>query len=79
MVIRRACVCVFYGVWHGEIDHMHYPKKQRPALIKASDVAEGSIVLIKQRPQVLGEVEKLLLLFVNDKPFSGDNLSEDAI
>ena len=36
-------------------------------------------VLCKQRPQVLEEVEKLLLLFVNEKQFSGDTLIEDAI
>ena len=35
--------------------------------LKASDVAKGSSVLSKHRPQVLEEVEKLLLIFVNEK------------
>ena len=47
--------------------------------LKASDVAKGSSVLSKQRPQVLEEVEKLLLIFVIEKQLSGDTLSEDAI
>ena len=47
--------------------------------LKASDVAKGSSVLSKQRPQVLEEVEKLLLIFVNEKQLSGNTLSEDAI
>ena len=47
--------------------------------LKASDVAKGSSVLSKRRPQVLEEVEKLLLIFVNEKQLSGDTLSEDAI
>ena len=42
-------------------------------------MAKGSSVLSKQRPQVLEEVEKLLLIFVNEKQLSGDTLSEDAI
>ena len=47
--------------------------------LKASEVAKGSSVLSKQRPQVLEEVEKLLLIFINEKQLSGDSLSEDAI
>ena len=46
---------------------------------KASYVAKGSSVLSKQRPQVLEKVEKLLLIFVNEKQLSGDTPSEDAI
>ena len=42
-------------------------------------MAKGSSVLSKQRPQILEEVEKLLLIFVNEKQLSGDTLSEDAI
>ena len=47
--------------------------------LKAGDVAKGSSVSSKQRPQVLEEVEKLLLIFINEKQLSGDTLSEDAI
>ena len=47
--------------------------------LKASDVAKGSSVLSKQRPPVLEEVEKLLLIFINEKQLSGDTRSEGAI
>ena len=47
--------------------------------LKASDVAKGSSVFSKQRPQVLEEVEKLLLIFINEKQLTGDSISEDAI
>ena len=47
--------------------------------LKAGDVAKGSSVLSKQRPQVLEKVEKLLLIFVNKKQLSGNSLIEDAI
>ena len=52
--------------------------KHKDAL-KASDVAKGSTVLSKQRPQVLEEVEKLLLIFINEQQLAGDSVSEDGI
>ena len=52
--------------------------KHKDAL-KASDVAKGSTVLSKQRPQVLEEVEKLLLTFINEQQLAGDSVSEDGI
>ena len=42
-------------------------------VIKAADVAKGAKVISKQRPQILVEVEKLLLLFINEKQLSGDS------
>ncbi|XP_051783832.1 uncharacterized protein LOC114652508 isoform X2 [Erpetoichthys calabaricus] len=49
--------------------------KQKEA-IKAADVAKGVTVLTKQRPQVLEEVEKLLLVWLNEKELAGDIVSE---
>lgn len=35
--------------------------------IKVADVAKGVTVISKQRPKILKEVEKLLLIFINEK------------
>ena len=48
-------------------------------MIKAANVAKGSKVISKQRPQIIEEVEKLLLVFINEKRLKGDNLSEAFI
>ena len=45
-------------------------------MIKATNVAKGSKVISKQRPQIIEEVEKLLLVFINEKQLKGDRLSE---
>ena len=39
-------------------------------MIKAANVAKGSKVICKQRPQIIEEVEKLLLVFINEKQSS---------
>ncbi|XP_051783790.1 tigger transposable element-derived protein 1-like [Erpetoichthys calabaricus] len=49
--------------------------KQKEA-IKAADVAKGVTMLTKQRPQVLEDVEKLLLVWLNEKQLAGDSVSE---
>ncbi|XP_039608550.1 tigger transposable element-derived protein 1-like [Polypterus senegalus] len=47
--------------------------------IKAANVAKGVTVLTKQRPQVLEEVEKLLLVWLNEKQLAGDSVSEPML
>ena len=47
--------------------------------IKAANVAKGSKVISKQRPQIIEEVDKLLLVFINEKQLKGDSLSEAFI
>ena len=47
--------------------------------LRTSSHFKTPIFLDRSRLPVLEEMEKLLLLFVNKKEFSGDNLSEDAI
>ena len=48
--------------------------------IKAADVAKGvTIVHSKQRPQIMDEVEKLLIILIKEKELDGDSISEDII
>ena len=46
---------------------------------KASNVTKGSKVISKQRPQIIEEVEKLLLVLINEKLLKVDSLSEAFI
>ena len=48
-------------------------------MITAANVAKGSKVISKQRPQIIEEVEKLLLVFINEKQLKVDSLSEALI
>ena len=43
------------------------------------NVAKGSNVISRQRPQIIEEVEKLLLGFINETQLKGDSLSEAFI
>ncbi|XP_023575287.1 tigger transposable element-derived protein 1-like isoform X1 [Octodon degus] len=47
--------------------------------IKGADVAKGVTTLTKQRTQVLEEVEKLLLVWLDEKQQAGDSVSEAMI
>ncbi|XP_019721512.1 tigger transposable element-derived protein 1-like [Hippocampus comes] len=49
------------------------------ASIKAADVAKGVTLLTKQRPQILEDVEKLLLLWVNEQELAGGGVSASAV
>ncbi|XP_043575225.1 tigger transposable element-derived protein 1-like [Chiloscyllium plagiosum] len=51
-------------------------KKEAP---KAADVAKGVTILTKQRPKLLDEVEKLLLVWINQKELAGDSVNETII
>ena len=42
-------------------------------MIKAANVAKGSKVISKQRPQIIEEIEKLLLVFINVKQLKCDS------
>ncbi|XP_023224010.1 major centromere autoantigen B-like [Centruroides sculpturatus] len=46
---------------------------------KAAEVAKGVNVISKQRSKVLDEVEKLLLIWINEKQLDGDSVSEAII
>ena len=48
-------------------------------MIKAANAAKGSNVISRQRLHVIEEVEKLLLVFINEKQLKGDCLSEAFI
>ena len=44
--------------------------------IKATDIAKGvTIFHSKQRPQIMDEVEKLLLIWLREKELNGDSIS----
>lgn len=49
--------------------------------IKKFDVAKGVKAMhsTKQRPKLLEDVEKLLMLWINDKQSAGDSISEHII
>ena len=48
-------------------------------MIKAAKVEKGSKGISKQRPQIIEEVDKLLLMFINEKQLKGNSLSEAFI
>lgn len=48
-------------------------------LIKAADVAKGVTMISKQRPQIMEELEKLLLIFIKKKELAGNSISEAII
>ena len=48
-------------------------------VIKGADVAKEVSVISKQRPPILEEVEKLLLVYINEVQLRGDNISESFI
>ncbi|KAM3922863.1 tigger transposable element-derived protein 1-like [Leptodactylus fuscus] len=49
------------------------------AVIKAASVAKGVTLLTKQRPQIMEEMEKLLLIFIKEKELAGDSINEVVI
>ncbi|KAJ7338433.1 hypothetical protein JRQ81_012087, partial [Phrynocephalus forsythii] len=48
-------------------------------MIKEADVAKGVSILTKSRPQSVEEMEKLLLIWINEKQVAGDSISESLI
>ena len=42
-------------------------------MMTAANIAKGSKVISEQRPQIIEEVEKLLLVFINEKMLKGDS------
>ena len=47
--------------------------------IKKADVARGVTVITKQRSQTIEEVEKLLLIWINDNMLAGNSVPEGMI
>ena len=48
-------------------------------MTKAANVANGSKVISKQRPQIIAEVVKLWRVFINEKQLKGDSFIEAFI
>ena len=53
---------------------------KKKEMIKGFDVSKGVTLIASKKkcPEILNEVEKLLLVWINKK-FSGDNVSDNAI
>jgi hypothetical protein len=47
--------------------------------IKKADVAKGMTVITKQQSQMIEEVQKLLLIWINDNMLAGNSVSEGMI
>ena len=54
---------------------MHNIKEERRGL----GAAKGVTRISKQRPRVLEDVEKLLLVWINEKQLAGDTVTENLI
>ena len=48
-------------------------------VLKKADVVMGVTAISKQRPQIMEEMEKLLLIFTKEKMLAGDSISEALI
>ena len=57
-------------------DQLHPGKEKK---IKDADVAKGVNVLTKQRSQTIEDVEKLLLVWINEQQLAEDSVSEVII
>ncbi|XP_016070266.1 PREDICTED: tigger transposable element-derived protein 1-like [Miniopterus natalensis] len=73
--VRVSDLAMEYGMAKSTISTILKHKEA----IKSADVAKGVKVLTKQRPQAIEEVEKLLLVWINEKQLAGDSISEAMI
>ncbi|CAH2283064.1 tigger transposable element-derived 1-like [Pelobates cultripes] len=48
-------------------------------MMKAIHIAKGVMMVTKQRPRILEDVEKLLLVWINKKQLAGDTVTEGII
>ena len=70
--VRVSDLAAEYGMAKSTISTIIKNKE----VIKGADVAEGVTVINKQRPPILKEVEKLLLVYINEVQLKGDNISK---
>nr|KAF6463386.1 tigger transposable element derived 1 [Molossus molossus] len=73
--VRVSDLAIEYGMAKSTISTILKHKEA----IKSADVAKGVKVLTKQRSQTIEEVEKLLLIWINEKQLAGDSISEAMI
>lgn len=71
--IRVSDLAVQYGMANSTICTILKNKE----VIKSADVAKRVTVIRKQRPQMLEEVEKLLLVYINEKQHMTVSLQMD--
>ena len=73
--VRVAELARMYGKSTSTISSILAKKKE----IIEADVAKGVNVLSKQRSQTMEDVEKLLLVWINELQLAGDSVSEGII
>ncbi|XP_023239129.1 tigger transposable element-derived protein 1-like [Centruroides sculpturatus] len=73
--IRVSDIAKEYNVAKSTISTIIKNKKA----FKTAEVAKGVNVISKQRSKVLDKVEKLLLIWINEKQLAGDSVSEAII
>ncbi|XP_028668446.1 tigger transposable element-derived protein 1-like [Erpetoichthys calabaricus] len=64
-----------YGMSKSTISTILKKKEQ----LKEANVSKGMTIITKQRPQIIDEVEKLLLVYINEKQLEGASISEAFI
>nr|XP_053629208.1 tigger transposable element-derived protein 1-like [Cherax quadricarinatus]XP_053629209.1 tigger transposable element-derived protein 1-like [Cherax quadricarinatus] len=73
--VRLVELARMYGKNKSTIGSILSKKEQ----IKEADVAKGVNMPTKKRPQIVEEVEKLLLVWIKDEEIAGDSVSETII
>lgn len=73
--VRVSDLAVEYGMAKSTISTFLKHKE----MIKKANVATGVTAVTKQRPQVIEEMEKLLLIFIKEKQLAGESVSEAFI
>ena len=73
--VRVSDLALQYGMAKSTISRLLKNKDT----IKKADEAKGVTVISKQRPQIMEEMEKLLLFFIKEKELAGNSISEAFI
>ncbi|XP_028648887.1 tigger transposable element-derived protein 1-like [Erpetoichthys calabaricus] len=73
--MRVSDIAREYGKSKSTISTILKKKEQ----LKEANVSKGVSIITKQRPQIIDEVEKLLLVYINEKQLEGASISEAFI
>ncbi|XP_028656937.1 tigger transposable element-derived protein 1-like [Erpetoichthys calabaricus] len=73
--MRVSDIAREYGMSKSTISTILKKKEQ----VKEANVSKGMTIITKQRPQIIDEVEKLLLVYINEKQLEGASISEAFI
>ena len=73
--MKQSTICAKFGLAQSTVATILKNKDH----IKSADSAKGAFIITKHRPQIVEEVEKLLLVWINEKQLAGDSVSEVII